>query len=365
MNQVFGIDFGTTYSSIATIDRDGIPIPIENIFDSSPVLASVVYFPDGGLPIVGKEAKAYAETEPEKVVQFFKRVIGNNAVPVRCFNGVDYDPVSIYVLILSYMLEYARIQGYEVNHAVVAIPHYYRSEEKAAIIHVLHLAGVKDFLLVNEISAAAMSYYYKKTKCNKAWASEKCLVYDLGGATFDVAIIDSYIDKNGKPANLILATDGDDRLGGIDWDARLYDYICELYQDENGVSQDEMDAELRHKIKSQVEDVKRSLSNMQSCSFTINYSGDSTHIVVSREKFEELTSDLVTKTTNYIHILLEKAGLTVDAIDTILLVGGSTRMPMIKNAVDAIFTSNKVHRTDPDHGVAKGAAIYAQLLNTS
>lgn len=333
-----------------------MPEIIENFTDSVPLLASAVYSPEGGDPVIGKEAKNQAEIDPSRVVQFIKREIGKADAQVRNFDGADYDPVTISALILKRMKEYAEEQGYEVNNVVITCPAYFKVEERTATRQAGEIAGFTVLNIVNEPTAAALNYCSREFQENR-----KILVYDLGGGTFDVTIVDFSAAEGGQPVIKVLATDGDDRLGGIDWDARLYDYICELYQDENGVSQDEMDAELKQKIKSQVEDVKRSLSNMQSRSFTINYAGDSTRIEVSREKFEELTSDLVAKTTNFIHVLLEKAGLTVVDIDTVLLVGGSTRMPMIKDAVDAIFTSDKVRREDPDQAVAKGASLAAAI----
>jgi molecular chaperone DnaK (HSP70) len=356
MKQVFGIDLGTTYSAIARLNENGMPEIIENFTDSVPLLASAVYFPEGGDPVVGKEAKNQAEVDPSRVVQFIKREIGKPDACVRNFDGVDYDPVTISALILKRMKEYAEEQGYEVKDVVITCPAYFKVEERTATRQAGEIAGFTVLNIVNEPTAAALNYCSREFQENR-----KILVYDLGGGTFDVTIVDFSATEGGQPVVKVLATEGDDRLGGIDWDARLYDYICEQYQDETGVSQDEMDAELIQKIKSQVEDVKRSLSNMPSRSFTINYAGDSTHITVTREKFEEITSDLVEKTTTFIHALLEKAELTVEDIDTVLLVGGSTRMPMVKDAVEAIFTGNKVRREDPDQAVAKGACLAAAI----
>lgn len=358
MEHIFGIDLGTTYASIAMINNQGVPEIIENFADSVPRLASVVYFPEDGYPVIGMEAKKMAGIEPDRVVQFVRREIGNPNAPIWHFDGCDYDPITISALVLKRMKEYTEEQGHDINNVVITCPAYFRVEERTAIRQAGEIAGLTVLNIVSEPSAAVLSYCC----CSRAFQGHrKVLVYDLGGTTFDLSIIDFSAIEGEQPIIDILAIDGDDRLGGIDWDARLYDYICELYQDENGLSQDEMDAELIHKIRSQVEDVKRSLSNMQSRSFTINYRGDSTRVEVTREKFEELTSDLVAKTTSHIYALLKNAGLTVDDIDTVLLVGGSTRMPMIKSAVNAIFTGGKVLCEDPDLVIAKGAAIAAQI----
>jgi molecular chaperone DnaK (HSP70) len=186
------------------------------------------------------------------------------------------------------------------------------------------------------------------------------MVYDLGGGTFDITLFDFKVDDDGKAFIDVIETGGDDRLGGIDWDARLYDHICNLYTDETGVTQGEMDAELRQKIRSQIEDIKKSISNMPSKSFTISYAGDATRLEVTREKFEEQTQDLVTRTMDFVRQLLDQAKLSADKIDVVLLVGGSTRMPMIKTAVEALFPG-KTRVEQPDLAVAKGAALAAAI----
>jgi len=186
------------------------------------------------------------------------------------------------------------------------------------------------------------------------------MVYDLGGGTFDITLFDFSVDDNGKAAIDVIETGGNDRLGGIDWDARLYDHICKLYTDETGVTQGEMDAELRQKIRSQIEDIKKSLSNMPSKSFTVSYAGDATRLEVTREQFEEQTQDLVAQTMDFVHQLLDQAKLSADKIDVVLLVGGSTMMPMIKAAVEGLFPG-KVRVEQPNLAVAKGAALAAAI----
>ena len=355
MGKVFGIDLGTTYSVIATLNENGLPEVIENFADSVPLLASAVYFPEGGDPVIGKEAKNQAEVEPERVVQFIKREIGKEDAITRSFDGVDYDPITISALILKRMKEYAEEQGHEVNDVVITCPAYFGITERNATKQAGIIAGLNVLNIVNEPTAAALNYC-----CREFQENRKIMVYDLGGGTFDITLFDFSVNESNEASIKVLATGGNDRLGGIDWDSRLFDYICEQYADENGVEIDEMDSELRQKIRNQVEDVKKSLSNMQTKSFTINYAGDSTRIEVSREKFEELTQDLVEQTLDFVHQTLEEMSLSPDDVDTVLLVGGSTRMPMVKDAMDKLFPG-KVRREDPDLSVAKGAALAAAL----
>lgn len=355
MAKVYGIDLGTTYSAITTLDENGMPEVIENYADSIPLLASAVYFPSGGEPVVGKEAKNQAEVEPDRVVQFVKREIGKSDATERNFDGVNYDPILISSLILKRMKEYADEQGHDVKDVVITCPAYFGNEERDATKQAGTIAGLNVLNIVNEPTAAALNYCCREFKENR-----KIMVYDLGGGTFDITLFDFSVDDNGRATIDVIETGGNDRLGGIDWDARLYDYICELYTDENGVSQDEMDAELRQKIRSQVEDVKKSISNMPSKNFTISYAGDATRLEVTREKFEERTQDLVEQTMDFVHQLLQTAGLSAGQVDVVLLVGGSTKMPMVKAAVEGVFPE-KVRVEQPDLAVAKGAALAAAI----
>jgi len=356
MAKVYGIDLGTTYSVISTLDDNGMPEVIDNFADSVPLLASAVYFPEGGEPVVGKEAKNQAEVEPDRVVQFVKREIGKDDAQVRDFDGVAYDPILVSSIVLKRMKEYAEEQGHEVNDVVITCPAYFGNEERAATKQAGIIAGLNVLNIVNEPTAAALNYCCREFRENR-----KIMVYDLGGGTFDITLFDFSVDDSGKATIDVIETGGNDRLGGIDWDARLYDYMCELYTDENGVAQDQMDAELRQKIRSQVEDVKKTISNMPAKSFTISYDGDATRLEVSREKFEELTQDLVEQTMDFVHQLLAQAKISADDVDVVLLVGGSTRMPMVKAAVEGLFPGKKVRVEHPDLAVAKGAALAAAI----
>lgn len=355
MAQVFGIDLGTTYSAIATLDDNAMPKVIENYDDSVPLLASAVYFPEGGDPVVGKEAKAQADTEPERVIQFVKREIGKPDARSWVFDGVTYDPIKVSSLILKRMKEYAETQGFVVSDVVITCPAYFGNEERAATKQAGEIAGLNVLNIVNEPTAAALNY------CSREFAeSRKIMVYDLGGGTFDITLFDFSVDEAGKASIDILETNGNDRLGGVDWDTRLFDYICEQYEEETGVGKDEMDSELKHRINAQVEETKKSLSNLPTKSFTIQYAGEGTRLTVSREKFEELTQDLVDQSIALVHQTLSHAGFEPDDIDVVLMVGGSSRMPMIKAALDVLFP-DKTRVEDPDQAVAKGAVLAAAM----
>ena len=355
MAKVYGIDLGTTYSVISTLDDNGMPEIVVNQDEGSNLLASAVYFQEGGDPVVGEVAKNQKDIEPERVVEFVKRYIGKPDAPTYGFDGVTYDPITISSLILKRMKEYANAQGHDVKDVVITCPAYFGNEERAATKQAGLIAGLNVLNIVNEPTAAALNYC-----CREFKESRKIMVYDLGGGTFDITLFDFSVDENGKALIDIIETGGNDRLGGIDWDARMYDYMCEKYAFENGVSQDDMGVELQQKIKAQIEQAKKDLSTLQKKSYTISYDGDRTRIELTREDFESRTQDLVEQTMDFVNHLLEKTGFSADNVDVVLLVGGSTKMPMVRAAVEAMFPG-KVRVEDPDLAVAKGAALAAAI----
>lgn len=357
MAKVYGIDLGTTYSVIATLDDNGMPEVITNQDEGKNVLASAVYFQDGDDPVVGEIAKSQKDMEPDKVVECVKRHIGKADAPTYEFDGVSYDPISISALILKRMKAYAEEQGHDVRDVVITCPAYFGNGERMATKQAGIIAGLNVLNIVNEPTAAALNYCCREFKENR-----RIMVYDLGGGTFDITLFDFSVDEEGKALIDVLegGSKGDDRLGGVDWDARMYDYMCEKYTFENGISQDDMEAELQFKIKAQVEQAKKDLSTLQKKSYTISYDGDRTRIELTREEFEARTQDLVERTIDFVHQALDSVGLTPDGIDLVLLVGGSTKMPMIKSAVEALFPG-KVRVEDPDLAVAKGAALAAAI----
>ena len=357
MAKVYGIDLGTTYSAIATLNDNGLPEVIENFADSKPLLASAVYFPEGEDPVIGEAAKNQLEVASDLVVQFIKREIGKPDAQEREFDGVTYDPITISSLILKRMAEYAGEQGHDVKDVVITCPAYFGNEERNATRQAGIIAGLNVLNIVNEPTAAAFNYLSREFKENR-----KIMVYDLGGGTFDITLFDFSVDDDGKTAIDVIRSGGNDRLGGADWDARLFSHIADLYVDENGIDHDTLDndAELKLKIRSAVEQTKISLTGLKSKSFVIHHDGDTSRLEVTREKFEEITNDLVEQTINYVNDILSQASVNAEEVDIVLLVGGSTKMPMIKAAVETIFPG-KTRFEDPDLAVAKGAALAAAI----
>lgn len=361
----FGIDLGTTYSCIVTLDRNGNPEVIRNQVDGSDTLASAVFFESADNVIVGNAAKESVETDGDRVVQFAKRGIGKNpetsVVPEaqpREFDGKTYTPVEISALILKRLKQIAEEQGYAVENVVITCPAYFGLEERNATKKAGELAGLNVLNLINEPTAAALSY------CARQFQEERTiLVYDLGGGTFDVTIVKMSMETNADGNEVqkvkVVATGGNDRLGGKDWDDKLFDHILQACCDENGLTPEDIDAETRQSIRSKVEDTKKKLSNRESVKVKVNVDGAVTTLEVTKEQFESLTRDKVAQTMDYVENILKEAG-NID-IDTVLLVGGSTYMPMIREAVEARFPG-KVQIYEPDRAVAMGAAIFASML---
>lgn len=355
MAKVYGIDLGTTYSVITTLDDNGMPEVIANQDEGSDLLASAVYFQDGSDPVVGEIAKNQKDFEGDRVVEFVKRYIGKSDAPTYEFDGVKYDPITISALFLKRMKAYADAQGHDVKNVVITCPAYFGNEERTATKQAGIIAGLNVLNIVNEPTAAALNYCVREFKENR-----KVMVYDLGGGTFDITLFDFSVDDDGKALIDIIKSGGNDRLGGIDWDARMFDYMCKQYAHENGTEIADMDEELKATIGAQVEQAKKDLSTLEKKSYTIKYDRDRTRIELNRQEFEELTRDLVEQTMDFVHQLLSGVGLGADDVDVVLLVGGSTFMPMIRNAVEGLFPG-KVRVEQPNLAVAKGAALSAAI----
>lgn len=357
-SRVYGIDLGATYSSISTLDDDGHPNVIVNWEEGSEVLASAVYFPQGAdSVIVGEFAKDQKDIEPERVVQFVTRYLGKPDAPVYEFDGAKYDPVTITALILLKMKSYAEEQGYDVRDVIIACPAYYGYAEKNAIKQAGTIAGLNVLNIINTTTAATL-YYLSDEEMEE---NKRVLVYDLGGTTFNLSLLEIQLDSNGNPNLKVIKTDGNEQLGGCEWDARLFDCLLQKYANENGLDDSDLDDKLRATIAALVDKLKMKLSAFERASCGVRHCGDHTRLEVTREELERLTQDLVQQTIDYVHKLLLDANLKANDVDTVLLVGGSTRMPMIRNAVEAIFPG-KVRGEDSNLAISKGAALCSKLL---
>lgn len=350
---VYGIDLGTTYSCISQIDRFDQPIVLRN-FEGDSTTPSAVYFESADQVIVGKEAKGMLVTEPDRTVILIKREIGvdeafdkqNNKLPHH------YDPSEISAFILRKLVNDANNLGDNpepINDVVITCPAYFGTKERVQTKQAGIAAGLNVLAIINEPTAAAIAYGVKTDQ------KKTVLVYDLGGGTFDVTII----NVNGG-AIKVIATGGDHRLGGIDWDTLLAEYMLAAFNEQNGTSYTlDDDPSLRYQLLLEAETKKKILTAKTNVKANINYNGLTARVEISRDTFEQLTEGLLQDTVNKTHEVIDIARQKgYMNIDEILLVGGSSKMPQIKAAIDREFNCD-AKLSDPDECVAKGAAIYA------
>ncbi len=357
MAEAYGIDLGTTYSAIARMANTGAPEIIEDAETARATLASAVYFEEDGKVRVGESAKEEGAVNPDRLKQFFKRWIGRNDDPDRehyLVDGTEYDPVQLSSMVLGKIVEYSKNSGYDVKDVIITCPAYFNYAQRDATRKAGEVAGLNVMAIINEPTAAAISYCY-----NRYNEDQTVLVYDLGGGTFDVTLM-KMSEKDGNREINVLGTDGDAFRGGCDWDKALYDILTNKYQEQYGIAPDEMPEELKADLRAKVEGVKIKLSNKEETKVKLNADGEQIALEITRAEFEDATRHFVDETIQWLDSVLEKAGCTDEDVDVLLLVGGSTKMPMIKDRLIGRF-GDKVIFGDPDKAVAKGAAIMADI----
>lgn len=354
----YGIDLGTTYSCIARLDRNGNPEVIRINNEQSELLPSAVYFESEDNIVVGSNAKLMAETDSDKVVQFIKRELGQPNALTYEFFGKEYNPVDISALILKRLVREVEEQGETVKDVVITCPADFNHEKRYLTKKAGELAGLNVLDLINEPTAAALSYYARQFQ-----EERNILIYDLGGGTFDVTIAKMSLETNesGDEVQMVtvLATGGNTQLGGKDWDDLLFKHILAVAADEHGIPIEEIDLETRQRLRQETEKTKKKLTGVEKNIIRTPINGQKSRITITREDFENLTKDKVLETMQYVEVALQDAGNI--EIDMVLLVGGSTYMPMISEAMENRFPG-KVRREDPDRAVVKGATIYATML---
>jgi molecular chaperone DnaK len=344
-----GIDLGTTNSAIAFIDEHGKAQVIPNT-DNERITPSVVLFEESEV-LVGKIAKNSAVASPDRVVQFVKRHMGEEGW-TKTFFGKDYTPETISALILKRIVQDAEtVSGRKVGSVVITVPAYFNEVERKATQDAGTIAGLNVVSVLNEPTAAALAY-----GLDKLGEKKRVLVYDLGGGTFDVTII----EIDGTKID-VLATDGERRLGGIDWDDEIINMIAEKFNAEHGMYPTS-DLEACQDLRSKAEDAKISLSKLDKVRVLCQCQGKSTKVELTREEFEKLTKGLLDQTETYLGVVLEKAKLTWKDIHTVLLVGGMTRMPAVQQMIQRVTGIKPETGINPDECVAMGAAYYNAVL---
>ncbi len=353
MGKIIGIDLGTTNSCVAVMEG-GEPVVIANA-EGSRTTPSVVAFSKTGERMVGQVAKRQAITNPERTVASIKREMGTD-YKVN-IDGKAYTPQEISAMILSKLKADAEAYlGEKVTEAVITVPAYFNDAQRQATKDAGAIAGLDVKRIINEPTAASLAYGIDKEK------DQKILVYDLGGGTFDVSIIEM-----GDGVTEVLATAGDTRLGGDDFDQRIIDYLADEFKKENGIDlrSDKMAAQ---RLKEAAEKAKIELSGVTSTAINLPFTtADATgpkHLdtTLTRAKFDELTADLVEKTMGPTRQALSDAGLSPSDLSKVLLVGGSTRIPAVQEAVKKFMGADPFKGINPDECVAIGAAIQGGVL---
>jgi molecular chaperone DnaK len=353
MSKIIGIDLGTTNSCVAVLEH-GEPTVITNP-EGNRTTPSVVAFKNGD-KIVGDAAKRQVVTNKNSVISIKRKMGTNEKVELE---GKYYTPQEISAMILSYMKAYAESYlGEPVNKAVITVPAYFNDAQRQATKDAGKIAGLEVERIINEPTAAALAFGIDKTN-----VEQKVLVYDLGGGTFDVSIL-QLADGTFE----VLATAGNNKLGGDDIDNILVDWICEEFRKENGIDL-KKDRMALQRIKESAEKAKKDLSSMLEVQISIpfiaaNSDNQPLHIETSltRSKFENMIKGIVEKTIGPVRQALSDAGLTKNDIDQVLLVGGSTRIPCVQEAVRKELGKEPNKSVNPDEVVAMGAAIQGGVL---
>lgn len=338
MSAFIGIDLGTTFSAVATVDKTGRPVIVHNS-EGENITPSCVTEVDDGVLEVGEYARRTFGNSPERAAGRFKRDMGTSKVYSICSNKLT--PTELSAFVLKKIVNDARKQIGEIGEAVVTIPANFSNEAREATMTAAKAAGLKVNYIINEPTAAALYYAFK----NGEELHGNYAVYDLGGGTFDISII----KVDGQDVE-VLATNGVSKLGGDDFDKALKSIVSKKYKELTGEEIEEDDYTLND-----AEDEKKSLSKRKRVTIKVNRK----LIDISREEFEEEISSLVAQTEMLCESTLEDAGLSANDIRSILLAGGSTRIPLVKESIKRVFQQEPISSVNVDEVVALGAALYA------
>ena len=354
MAKVIGIDLGTT-NSVVSVMEGGEPVVITNP-EGSRITPSVVGFTKDGQRLVGRLAKNQAVSNPDRTISSIKRHMGEGNYHVT-IDGKNYTPPEISAMILQKLKSDAEAYlGETVSQAVITVPAYFNDSQRQATKDAGKIAGLEVLRIINEPTAAALAYGLDKDQ------DETILVFDLGGGTFDVSILEL-----SEGVFEVKATNGDTVLGGDDFDKKIMDWMVEQFKKENGIdlSQDKMSAQrlIEAAEKAKIELSSMSQTNINLPFITADASGPKhLDLTLSRAKFDELTADLVERTMVPTRKAMEDAGLSGSDIDKIILVGGSSRIPAVQDAIRKILGKEPSKGVNPDECVSIGAAIQGGVL---
>jgi len=354
---IIGIDLGTTFCVVATIDEMGRPVVLKNS-DGKSITPSVIAFTPDRVAF-GDEAKGLQSLGNGNIASFFKNRMGDRSFYLE-FNGQRYDATALSGLLLGKLKTDAEAAlGKPVSKAVITVPAYFNNFQREATIEAGKLAGLDVLRIINEPTAAAIAYGIDKSR-----EDQTLLVYDLGGGTFDVTLL-----RVTTGAIQVIATDGDHQLGGKDWDGRIMQHVVNQFQEEF-VCDPLADVETLNDLLVQCENAKRMLSDATSARVKIFFDGNKGSYTITRDQFDTMTTDLMERTKTLCNTVLGEAKkswtgteepVSWSDVDGVLLVGGSTRMQQVATAVETMSGKSVIRGINIDEAVAIGAAIQAEI----
>jgi len=353
-----GIDLGTTFSTIAQLDENGEPQSISNA-DGKAITPSVVILGEDGKVIVGPSFERMSIENPKNIVEAIKRQMGNKDFHI-VYQGKKLTPEFISALILKKLKQDAeKTIGSEIANAVITVPYYFNDVRRKATQDSGKIAGLNVVDIINEPTAATLAYAWQKGHLGnpESFGGERTImVYDLGGGTFDVTVV-RYTATEFR----VLATDGDVMLGGLDWSRRMVDHIAEEFHKKFGEDPRE-DSETLMQLTQECEQAKRDLSEKAQVPINAYYKGNNLTIAMSRGDFERLTGDLMQRTRDTTELVMQQAGVGKGELDEVVLVGGSTYMPVVETMLRDVTGREPSREVTPEEAVAQGAAIHAGIL---
>jgi molecular chaperone DnaK len=360
VGKLVGIDLGTTFSAIATLDDRGQPGTLPNR-EGEMLTPSAVLIQDGGA-VVGQAARDVALEQPDRVATLIKRFMGHPSYG-RAVAGREFRPETLSAIILRKLVQDAELRIGPVAKAVITVPAYFDDTRRKATKDAGRIAGLDVLDILDEPTAAALAYSYQPSRGGDLTPAQALpqdqrtvLVYDLGGGTFDVTLV-----RLSQRRFESLAIEGDVRLGGKDWDDRLVDYVAGQFQRQHG-EDPRSDPQSLAVLNNSAERAKRTLSKLNQTSITCTHAGKVLTVPITRAEFESVTRDLLTRTRLTTQEVMRRAGLGWDKVDRILLVGGSTHMPMTGQMLQEITGKQPDNSLAVSEVVARGAAIHAGIV---
>ncbi len=354
--QTVGIDLGTTYSTVAQVNDDGQPVALPND-DGDVETASVILLAANGHVVVGPNRMRAAMEDPENVVERVKRYMGSIEFQ-RTFDGREITPEFFSALILKKLRQDGEKRIGAIGNAVITVPYYFNDARRKATQDAGRIAGINVIDIINEPTAATLTYAWHKGELGVGSEDtpKRVLIYDLGGGTFDVTVV-QYTPTHFQ----VLATDGDVQLGGVDWNDRLLDYVADEFKSRHGVDPRES-AQTVQMLRNDCDLAKMELTEKPETTVTCRHGGRATTVRITAEQFENITADLLQRTADTTHLVIDQAGLKPQQLDAIVLVGGSTLMPPVRRMIKQVTGIEPYTGISPYTSVAQGAAIHAAIL---